>query len=371
MQRLSLAGALLPAVALTLIVACAGDPPQAPATSAPTVETDAGADVTLAPFDLKSKHAPATGLNRACGSAAYRKFDFWLGQWEIEDFAGGEPPVDGGDDIITSELGGCAVFENYAGGGFVGRSMNTLDPLTGQWHQHWSDNTGVVLDLTGAPTATGMLLEGTRPTPAGGSIADRIEWTPLSPTEVRQLWQFTNSGGPVTVQFDGLYHKRTSVSLDPEVPTTACQDPGFPAPRQFDFTLGQWKIDLSGPLAEDHQGGNLRSTIITDLSGCLIEEKITGGNGYEARVYSNARRRTGQWYRTYIDNRGVRVFLTGHQEGESMVLTGQLPTGGTGAADVRVTWQPLSKGRFRQDWQVTRDDGATWRSLLSATYKPQ
>src|SRR5689334_430570 len=222
MHRLPLAGAL-PAVALTLIVACEGDAPQAPRASASPVETDAGADVTLAPFNLKSKHAPAGALNSACGAAVYRKFDFWVGQWEIEDFAGGEPPVDGGDDIITSELGGCAVFENYAGGGFVGRSMNTVDPLTGQWHQHWSDNTGLVLDLVGAPTATGMLLEGDRPAP-GGTVHDRIEWTPLSSTEVRQLWQFSSNGGPVNVQFDGHYHKRASVVFDPEVPTTACQD---------------------------------------------------------------------------------------------------------------------------------------------------
>jgi hypothetical protein len=371
MQRLSLAGALVPAVALALLVACEGDTPQTPRTAAPSVETDAGAGLTLAPFGLKSKHAPASLSSSPCGAAAYRKFDFWLGQWEIEDFAGGEPPVDGGDDIITSELGGCAVFENYAGGGFVGRSMNTIDPLTGQWHQHWSDHTGVVLDLAGAPTATGMLLEGNRPTPSGGTIHDRIEWTPISSTEVRQLWQFSTNGGPFAVQFDGLYHKRSSVSLDPEVPTTACQDPAFPAPRQFDFTLGRWKVDLSGPLAEDDQGANLRSTITTDLSGCLLEETVTGDDGYAARVFSNGRRRTGQWFRTFVDNRGLRVFLTGQQEGGNMVLSGQLPTGDGSAAEVRVTWQQLSKGRFRQDWQVTRDGGATWRSLLVATYKPR
>jgi hypothetical protein len=248
--------------------------------------------------------------------------------------------------------------------------MNTVDPLTGQWHQHWSDNTGVVLDLAGAPTATGMLLEGSRPIPSGGSIFDRIEWTPLSSTEVRQLWQFSINGGPLAVQFDGHYHKRTSVVFDAEVPTTVCQDPAFPAPRQFDFTLGQWKVDLSGPLAEDDHGSNLRSTITTALSGCLLEEKLTGADGYEARVFSNGRRRTGQWFRTYVDNRGLRVFLTGQQENGNMVLTGQLPTG-TGAADVRVTWQQLANGRFRQNWQVTRDGGATWRSLLSATYKPR
>ena len=284
------------------------------------------------------------------------------------DFASGQA-ADGGDDIITSELGGCAVFENYAGGGFVGRSMNTFDQSTGKWYQHWSDHTSLVLDLAGKPTVTGMLLEGDRPSATGGTVHDRIEWTPTSSGGVHQFWQFSTDGAPYAVQFDGRYHKRAQVTFDPEIPTTLCQDPAFPAPRQFDFTLGKWKVDLDGPLA----GGSddLRSSIATDLSGCLVEEKITGAHGYEARVFSNARRRSGQWYRTFVDNRGVRVFLTGLQENGQMVLKGKIPAGSAAAKDVRVTWQQLSGGRFRQRWEVTRDGGTTWHKLLDATYRPR
>jgi hypothetical protein len=365
MQRLSLAGALLPAVALTMLAACQGDAPQSPDTTAPAAEQGGVAALALAPFNLGRASFIAPG--RACGAAEYRRFDFWLGTWEIEDFAAGDP-VDGGDDLITSELGGCAVFEDYAGGGFVGRSMNTFDPSSGQWYQHWSDNSSLVLDLAGSPTVAGMLLEGDRPSP-GGTVHDRIEWTALSPSEVRQFWQFSTNGGEYAVQFDGHYHKRAQVTFDPEVPTPACQDPAFPSPRQFDFTLGAWKVDLDGPLGGG--GGDLRSSISTDLSGCLIEERLTGAHGYEARVFSNARRRTGQWFRTFIDNRGLRVFLTGQQENGAMVLGGKLPAGGALATDVRVTWQQLDGGRFRQRWEVTRDGGTTWQRLLDATYRPK
>jgi hypothetical protein len=364
MQRLSLAAALLPAVALTMLAGCQGDAPQSSDTTAPSAE--AVGDLALAPFNLGRGSSITAG--RACRAAGYRRFDFWLGTWEIEDFATGES-ADGGDDRITSELGGCAVFEDYAGGGFVGRSMNTFDPFTGRWYQHWVDNSSVVLDLAGSPTAAGMLLEGDRPTPAGGTVHDRIEWTATAPGEVHQLWQFSTDGGPYAVQFDGRYHQRDQVTFDAEVPTTACSNPAFPAPRQFDFTLGEWRVDVDGPLGDGT--GGLRSTITTDLSACLVEERLTGAQGYEARVFSSARRRTGQWFRTFADNRGLRVFLTGHQENGKMVLTGTIPAGGQLASDVRVTWEQLAGGRFRQRWEVTRDGGTTWHQLLDATYRPR
>ena len=52
MQRLSLAGALLPAVTLTMLAACQGDAPQPADTTGPTVETDAVANLAVAPFNL-------------------------------------------------------------------------------------------------------------------------------------------------------------------------------------------------------------------------------------------------------------------------------------------------------------------------------
>jgi hypothetical protein len=54
-----------------------------------------------------------------------------------------------------------------------------------------------------------------------------------------------------------------------------------------------------------------------------------------------------------------------------MVLTGTIPAGGQLASDVRVTWEQLAGGRFRQRWEVTRDGGTTWHQLLDATYRPR
>ena len=159
----------------------------------------------------------------------------------------------------------------------------------------------------------------------------------------------------------------SAVTLDAEVPTTVCQNPAFPAPRKFDFTLGEWKVSVNGPLGT---GSDLRSTITTDLSGCLVEERLTGEHGYDARVFSNSRadgpvvphvRRQPRAAGIPHGTRGRR------QHG----ARGTIPTGGPLATDVRVTWQPLAGGRFRQRWEVTRDGGATWQRLLDATYRPR
>ncbi len=368
MQRFPRAGALLPGIALTLLAACQADAPQAPDSAGPAVA--AGADLELAPFGLGRRHDAGAGASASCRDQAYRQFDFWLGQWEILDFSGGDP-IDGGDDIITSELGGCAVFENYAGGGFRGRSLNAYDASTGQWYQHWVDNSSLVLDLVGGFAGGHMKLEGDRPKAGGGTLHDRIDWSTVAPDQVRQLWEVSSDGGATypAVQFDGLYQRCASVMLDEEIPTTVCQDPAFPAPRQLDYTIGRWNVQLSGPLGRGPE--ELRSTISTDLSKCLLEERITGSNGYEARVFSSARRRSGQWYRTLVDNRGLRVFLTGQQEAGNLVLRGRIPGGGGASTEVRVTWEPVGGGRFRQRWEQTGDGGATWRGLLDATYRPR
>jgi hypothetical protein len=366
MQCLSRAGALLPGIVLTLLAACEGDPPQSPDASTAPPATAAAVDFDMAPFGLGRR--AFAGPGRACRDPSYRQFDFWAGQWEIVDFSSGAA-ADGGDDVITSELGGCAVFENYAAAGFRGRSVNTFDPSTGKWYQHWVDNSGLTLDLLGGFGVGHMVLEGDRPAGGGATSHDRIDWTALAPDQVRQFWQVSNDGGATypTVQFDGLYQRRPSVVFDAEIPTTVCQDPAFPAPRQLDFSLGRWSVQLSGPLGRGHD--DLRSTIATDLSGCLLEERVTGDDGYEARIFSSARRRTGQWFRTFIDNRGLRVFLTGQQEAGKVVLRGKIPAGGPASNDVRVTWDQLSGGKFRQRWEITRDGGASWQGVLDATYR--
>jgi hypothetical protein len=221
-----------------------------------------------------------------------------------------------------------------------------------------------------------MLLRGIRPPPGSGRIDDRVTWSAFSADRVRQFWESSSDGGQTypTVVFDGLYHRRPSVTPDPEVPTGNCSDPAFPALFQFDFTLGEWDVDVVGPhpsetgLASAAPGRpELRSVIAKDVGDCLIEERLTGRAGYEAIVFTSVRRRLGEWVRTYVDNRGTNVFLKGRVVNGALVLTGTVPTA-EGSQDVRVTWVPDGSDQFEQRWETTADGGASWDRLLLARY---
>ena len=144
------------------------------------------------------------------------------------------------------------------------------------------------------------------------------------------------------MQFDRALSQARSGHVRPGDSNHRLPGSGVPGATAVHFTLGDWSVDLDGPLGGG--SGGLRSSITTDLSGCLVDERLTGGHGYEARVFSSARRRSGQWFHTFVDNRGLRVFLTGQEQGGTLVLDGKLPAGGALAADVRVTWSRSPAG---------------------------
>jgi hypothetical protein len=359
-----LSRALRSSAALMLLAGCADDVPQSPS-------LDGGAPGMTPSFAIGLyglSGAPPSVSGRPCSRPEYRQFDFWLGTWEIENPDG----TPAGTNIIQSALDGCAVLESYAFQGYIGRSLNSYDAATDQWHQHWSDHTSAVIDIYGGSPQPGtMIMQGSRAT-----FTDRIAWTALGPDGLRQLWEISTDGGQTfpTVQFDGFYHRRESVTRDPEVPTGNCMDVNFPVLFDFDFTLGSWNVDVVGPhpsqSAVEHAAGGrpkLRSVIAKDVGDCLIEERLSGRAGYEALVFTSVRRRLGEWVKTFVDNRGTNVFLKGGVVDGRPVLNGTVPTAG-GSRDVRVTWVQDGADRFEQRWETTTDGGATWDRLLIARY---
>src|SRR5688500_1921848 len=69
-----------------------------------------------------------------CESAAHRQFDFWIGEWEVNDARGRRL----GTNRIEAILGGCVLAESWEGSsGSRGRSLNVYDPGDNKWHQSW------------------------------------------------------------------------------------------------------------------------------------------------------------------------------------------------------------------------------------------
>ena len=156
-----------------------------------------------APADQPAAPPPAAEAPASpCSSADHRRFDFWVGTWEVRGAARPEAPP--GRNSITREHGGCVLREDYVNGRYTGASLSFWDAGAGLWRQTWIDNQGQPLLLAGGWRDESMVMSG----PQGGPPADRITWTPNPDGTVRQLWEKSTDGGATwTVAFDGLYRR--------------------------------------------------------------------------------------------------------------------------------------------------------------------
>jgi acetyl esterase/lipase len=135
-----------------------------------------------------------------CSSAEHRRFDFWVGTWEVRGAA--RPEAAPGRNVISLEHGGCVLREEYANGRYSGTSLSFYDAGAGLWRQTWIDNQGQPLLLAGGWRDGALAMAG----PEGAAVRDRITWTPNADGSVRQLWEKSADGGATwTVAFDGLY----------------------------------------------------------------------------------------------------------------------------------------------------------------------
>jgi hypothetical protein len=310
----------------------------------------------------------------ACQASPYRQFDFWLGIWQVS--VNGGPPASASQ--ITGALDGCAVLEHWHGaGGGEGRSLNVYDASDGRWHQHWVENSGFFpLRLDGGLSHGEMVMQGSYPDPFGSGtvFTDRYSWSRLPNHDVRQAVQQSLDGGatfgPVT--FDGRYQLNPS----PTIPAAhffgfcTSADPGLALFQEFRFTVGSWDVSVVRPDDDGAEAAprRLRSEITTDLEGCLTEERLTGPGGFEARVFLDIRPLDEIWQRTYVDNRGLRIYLTGPrlQQGRT-VLKGTMPGANGKPRAVRLAIEQLDADTFVERWATTQPSGE-WRPLVTARY---
>ncbi len=125
-----------------------------------------------------------------CTTEEYRQFDFWVGDFKVEDPNGTYV----GDNEITFHLGGCMLFESWKGnGGMHGMSMNYYDPSDETWNQIFLDNSGVPSNW---PPLKGRFENGSMVlwTPEGESRTRWI-WTKIDENKVRQMAETTTDGG--------------------------------------------------------------------------------------------------------------------------------------------------------------------------------
>jgi len=139
-----------------------------------------------------------------CTSAEYRQFDFWLGDFKVEDPNGNYV----GDNEITLHLDGCMLMESWKGAsGMNGMSMNFYDPSDQTWNQIFVDNNGAPANW---PPLKGKFENGSMVlwSPEGENRS-RWTWTKISNDKVRQMAESTSDGGKTwTVVWDSYYIRK-------------------------------------------------------------------------------------------------------------------------------------------------------------------
>lgn len=139
----------------------------------------------------------------------FRAFDFWIGEWEVTPWGGGNIA---GHNTIEPVERGCALSErwtNAAGG--TGRSINYYNPITGKWRQLWVAG-GYSIDIEGGLEEGAMALEGSIHYYAQkNSVPFRGTWTPQEDGSVRQLFhQYNAETENWDVWFDGRYVRKSA-----------------------------------------------------------------------------------------------------------------------------------------------------------------
>jgi hypothetical protein len=148
----------------------------------------------------------ATTPTKACDSAVFRQFDFWVGTWEVRNAAGKVV----GRNAITAEQQGCVLIEQWTSAdGNTGMSMNYYHPQSGHWKQNWVGG-GIILEMSGGLKDGSMVLQGpSRQVDAEHLTLLRGTWTALPDGRVRQHFVESEDQGKTWKEwFDGYYTKQ-------------------------------------------------------------------------------------------------------------------------------------------------------------------
>jgi hypothetical protein len=139
-----------------------------------------------------------------CRAAAYRQFDFWIGEWDVQIQ---------GKKIATSSiqliLDGCVIFENYEDGtGYAGKSLTAWDAGEQRWEQHYTDTMGASRYFLGT-FEDGKLVMRSEFDRQGKHVMSRMTYSKEGPDRVRQSIETSVDGGKTwTAGFNGLYVRR-------------------------------------------------------------------------------------------------------------------------------------------------------------------
>lgn len=140
-------------------------------------------------------------------------------------------------------------------------------------------------------------------------------------------------------------------------------DPNY---RAFDFWIGEWDVQPTGP-TRGPMGSGATSVIERQLDGCVIQENwlpLGGvGLGKSFNIYNSV---TKQWEQYYVDTRATITHYTGtfHEDGNLYFEADQFGS----PNKLRMTFFNQGPNQVRQLGHVSTDGGKTWAVSFDLTY---
>jgi hypothetical protein len=147
--------------------------------------------------------ANEVAMSKPCSAPEYRRFDFWIGDWDAFDIDAPSKAV--AHTHVDQILDGCVLLEDYQGlDGHHGQSFSTYDASTKVWRQSWVTNRGESLIIEGEWQDGAMVLSGSDQV-GGRDRLVRGTWKPEGKT-VRETAVISMDGGKTwTPWFDIVF----------------------------------------------------------------------------------------------------------------------------------------------------------------------
>jgi tetratricopeptide (TPR) repeat protein len=178
----------------------------------PPFDTDAGLrSLRSDPRYAKFEEALDRNAQPCKYDAAYRQFDYWLGEWDVRPYGAPKntPPA---SNVVTKIHKDCVILETWTTPAQTGQSFNIYDRVERKWHQTWVDSSGGLHEYWGELRDGNMVYEGDIPAPpgqGGGRVRTRLTFFRQPDGSVRQYSERTRDGGKTwEVNYDLIYAKR-------------------------------------------------------------------------------------------------------------------------------------------------------------------
>jgi hypothetical protein len=139
-----------------------------------------------------------------------------------------------------------------------------------------------------------------------------------------------------------------------------------PEASQFDFWLGEWKLDWKNEKGETESGTNF---ISKSLGGCVVEENFsTSDKTFSGRSFSVYNANKSIWQQTWVDNSGAYMDFTGEFAGGKMILLRKIMNKQGKEMVQRMVFYDIQQNELWWNWESSADEGKTWKLLWKIHY---